>query len=252
MAARTTSTLRALGATTALNAPSLTVERTALPSEKSRAKVRVALIDFDAKIGFLPDLVEQANKVQHYYHFEVTYLPLPSGAIRTDMPGTDGAAAFPQLYLPLLEEYLVTMPEDLEVKKVCCLTRCRIAGETDESEPFQDYRASALNTSEDVIVISLYKLREYAKEAGTSYAKATLYVCLGMIVATDERYDPFIHEETAGCLFDNCVKRDDIVEGLRKMRFDHDLCRSKVTDAEQLAAIDALLQLELRTGLAGA
>jgi hypothetical protein len=251
-AARTDGTLKALGNAAAPNAPSLTVERTALPAEKSRAKMRVALIDFDAKIGFLPDLIEQANKAQHYYHFEVTYLPLPSGAIRTDMRQANGTPSFPQLYVPLLEDYLVTMPEDLGVKKVCCLTRCRIAGETEEGEPFQDYRASALNASEDVIIISLYRLREYAKEAGTSYAKATLYTCLAMIVATDERYDPFIHEETAGCMFDNCRNRDDIVVGMRKMQFDHDLCRSKVTDAEQLAAIDTLLQVEIRTGLAGA
>jgi hypothetical protein len=151
----------------------------------------------------------------------------------------------------------------MNVDKVCCLTRCWVAGVDAQGVAFDTYRLSALNSSEDVVAISTFHLREYAREAGVSYAKATLYVCLSSIVASDTRYDdliprasddehPFIHPETAGCLFDNCENRDDIVVGLKRMRFDHEKCRAKITDPEHLAAIDALMALEVETDLPGA
>jgi hypothetical protein len=237
--------LKALETSNTPDSPSVTVERTAIPANKEAAKMRVALIDFDAKVGFLPDLIEQANKAQHYYNFEVNYIPLPSGSIRTDFVEQDGEAAFPQLYLPVIEDYIMTIPEDLNVDKVCGLTRCRIAGTDPKTGPFQDYRASALNNSEDVMAISVYKLKDYAKQSSISYAKAILYVCLGMVVATDKRLPKMIHAETAGCLFDDCQNRDDIVVGLKKMKFEHDKCCSKIKDQEQLVAIDALLALDV-------
>lgn len=241
------SPLKALGMSNMPDSPSVTVERTALPKNKEVAKMRVALIDFDAKVGFLPDLVQQANNAQHYYNFEVNYLPLPSGSIGTDFFGKTSKAEFPQLYLPAIEDYLITTPEDLNVDKVCCLTRCRVAGVDQEQGQFQDYRASALNNSEDVMVISVYKLRDYAKQASVSYAKAILYICLSMVVGTDERLPAMIHAKTYGCIFDDCENRDDLVVGLKRMKFDHPKCRRRIKDKEQLAAIDSLLALELPT-----
>jgi len=46
------------------------------------------------------------------------------------------------------------------------------------------------------------------------------------------------HDDTYGCPFDFCGNRGDIVVGLKKMKFDHKECRSKIRDLEQLAAID--------------
>ncbi len=64
-------------------APSLVVEATRATT--TSAKYRVALIDIDAKAGFLPDLVEAANQKQKYYHFAVAYFPVPSGYARGDL-----------------------------------------------------------------------------------------------------------------------------------------------------------------------
>lgn len=236
--------VKALGEPSAANSPALAVERTALADNKERAKVNIALIDFDGKVSFLPDLAVKANEAQHYYNFEVDYLPLPSGAIRTDFADEKGKPAFPQLYVPLIEDYLLTVPEDLNVNKVCGLTRCRIAGVLEDGEIFINYRASALDKSEAVSLISLYQLRDYAKQSAVSYAKATLYVCLSMIVATDFNGD-IIHPETVGCLFDDCDNRDDIVVGLKNMKFDHEKCRSRIINQEQLTAIDTLLALKI-------
>jgi hypothetical protein len=244
--------LQALQSSTSPDSPSVTVGRTALQANKIRAQVRVALIDFDAKVGFLPDLVELANEAQHYYNFEVAYLPIPSSAIQVEITEEKSATVFPQLYLPLLESYLSTVPQDLNVDKVCCLTRCRISGKLEDGTPFRDYRASTLDSSDDVIALSLFNLREYANQASVSYAKATLFVCLGMVVASDGRWGDPIHNETAGCLFDNCRNRSDIVIGLARMRFDHAPCRDKIKDQEQLEAIDALLALEIDMNRPGA
>src|SRR5258708_21922319 len=40
---------------------------------RRRAKRRVALVDINSKAGFLPDLVNAANRAQNYYHFQVNF-----------------------------------------------------------------------------------------------------------------------------------------------------------------------------------
>jgi hypothetical protein len=227
------------------NAPSVTVERTAILEKKRMARMSVALVDFDAKVGFLPDLVEQANDVQTFYNFEVNYLPMPTVAIRQGLKDAYGKKVGPQLYLPHVEDYLVKAPANLQVDKLCCLTRYWVAGRDKKGKQFEDYRASALNTSEDVLAISVVKLRDYAQQAAISYPKAVLYVCLSLIVASDQRLPAMFHKKTSGCLFDYCENQDDIVVGLKKMQFDHAKCRQLIKDKKQLKAIDALLALDL-------
>lgn len=242
--------LKALALSDAPQSPSISVERTAVTSKKEKARMCVGIVDFDARAGFLPDLVKQANDKQTYYNFEVDYLPLPSGAIRTDLGGNKSEQPEPQLFLPYVEDYLLPAPQNLKVDKVCCLTRAWIAGiNTDnKNEPFDTYRYSALNKSENVVAISVAKLIDYAQEAGTTYAKAILYLCLSSIVASDEDLPEMIHEETVGCLFDNCPNQGDLIVGLRNMKFDHLLCRQKIPNEQQLKAIDALLQLDVNEG----
>lgn len=78
-----------------------------------------------------------------------------------------------------------------------------------------------------------------------SFAKSMLRLCLSMLVATDLRYRICFHDQTVGCLFDYCENRSDIVVGLRKMRFDHDICRNAIKDEDQLNAIDKLIALKV-------
>lgn len=239
--------LRALAMSETSQAPAIAVEGTAIARKKDKARMCVALVDFDARAGFLPDLVKLANDKQDYYNFEVDYLPLPSPAIRTDMKSEHGQKLKPQLYLPYIEDYLLEAPKNLNVDKVCCLTRCWIAGINDDenNKPFNTYRYSALNKSEQVLAISVNKLSDYAKQAGTSYAKAILYICVSSIVASDEALPEFIHQKTFGCLFDNCGNQADLVVGLKRMKFDHQRCREKIKSEQQLEAIDALLELRV-------
>ncbi len=206
---------------------------------KQSARVPIALVDFDANVDFLPALAAAANAVQAYYDFDVLYLPFPSGVVRPayyDLARTD----VPRFHLGELEGYLDQAPQSLSVKVVCCLTSALLAdGEVD------DLFSLPLTTNQDVFAISTYGMREYAMQAGTSFAKATLYLCVAGLIHRDPRWSIDYHDETVGCPLDYCNNRDDTVVSLRKMEFSHSQCRDRITDQEMLTAIDALLALNI-------
>jgi hypothetical protein len=230
--------IKQLASVTDSAGPSLTVARTL--RYKEAAKVKVALVDIDSKVGFLSDLVEAANQAQSYYHFRVVYLPMPSGSFVTNVDETP----LPQMHLPTIESYLRNTPQDLGVDFVCCLTQNLIAQmSTATGKVWKNLFSAPLNTNQNVAAVSTFHLREYASRAKTTYAKATLYICTNRIAASDKRWGLGFHYETVGCLFDFCKNRDDIVIGLSRMRFDHEVCRSKIKDQAQLDAIDALVSL---------
>jgi hypothetical protein len=220
--------------------PKLGVQWTTDTPHKARAKVPVALVDFDANVDFLPDLAAAANGAQVYYDFEVLYLPFPSGVVRParyDVTGTE----VPRFYMPELEGYLDKAPESLKVKVICCLTSGLIA----DGEKYDDLFSLPLATNPNVFAISTYGLRDYAKEAKTSFAKATLFLCISELLMLDPRWSLQCHPETVGCPLDFCDERDDIVEGLKKMEFSHQECRQKIKDEDMLKAIDAFLALKV-------
>lgn len=212
---------------------------------KRGAKVRVALADFDSSAGFLPDLAEKANQAQSYYDFDLVYLPFPTGTVIQDrFPEYPGV---PRLYVPQLEGCLADAPQQLGVDVVCGLTKCLIA-----NEELSDLFTSPHKKNPKVRFISTFGVRGYAKEAGTSFAKATFYLCLAELLVQDERWKLDYHDETAGCPLDYCDDRDDLTVGLKTMKFEHPNCRDKVRDPEMLKAFDTLLALELDTEMAAA
>jgi hypothetical protein len=223
--------------------PSLTVERTILPDNESVTRRKVALVDFDSMVGFLPEIVKQANEAQSYYAFQVSFLPLPCGAVGTDSDAEEQLIG-PQMFVPRVEHLLTHATETLGVKDVVSLTRCMVAG-VEDGVPFYNHFAATLDSNEHVSVVSTFHLRRYAREAGVPFAKAVFMLSLSMILAMDEALNLDFHAETAGCFFDYCEDRDDIVVGLRKRTWDHASCRAHVTDPKQLAAIDALVALQI-------
>jgi hypothetical protein len=204
------------------------------PLAVSRAST-VAIVDIDARAGFLAATIEAANRAQSYYQFRLAYLPVPRGAVRKQVE--DSAA--PQLFIPALEDFAATTPQELKSDWVCFITRNLLAG-----HGFWNHLAATLDTNPAVFFVTTADLRDFARLAGTTFAKATLLVCLSMLVASDERWDLDYHSETAGCLLDYCWNRSDMIVGLKKMRFDHAPCRSKIMDKEMLAAIDAIIALQ--------
>ncbi len=238
-ALRAPSTLGALASPTQ-GGPTIVVERTVRSQERQKPKVKVALVDLNARVGFLPELVEAANQTQGYYGFEVAYSPVPSGSLRTDKMGNSPQ----QLFLPWLGDYLSGMARHLDVQRVCCLTSCMIAGE-ENGELYWNRFAGWLPSSEDVFAITTFGFGEYAERADASFAKATLYLCLAMLVAHGDGGRMGFHDEIVGCLLDRWRSREDFLTGLRHSRFDHPDCRQKIEDQGQLEAIDRLLALRM-------
>lgn len=201
----------------------------------------VALVDIDARAGFLPRLVESANCIQGYYDFRVVYMPIPAGSIRTEF---NGQRTEPQLYLPHLQAHVERATEMLGIKTICFLTCNLIAGSA-EGRVFWNFFSAAIDSNPNVFFVSTFDLRRYARESGVSFAKAAFELCLSGVLAADSRWDLQYHEETVGCLFDFCQVRSDIVLSLRKKKFDHMECRHRIRDKKQLYAIDALLAMEV-------
>jgi hypothetical protein len=199
--------------------------------------VKVALVDIDSKVGFLPDAVTLLNDSQSYYQFEVAYRTIPSGYVRSDI------GSVPQTFVPRLDDVLRPLPKELGVDYVCGLTQHPIAGNIND-EIYYNYFTSSITQTLDVFVISTYDLRRYAREADVPFSKAVLYLCLSMLLACDLRWGLDYHQKTHGCFLDLCEQRADIIVGLKKGRFDHIACRKKIKESTQLEAIDAFWSLD--------
>jgi CHAT domain len=234
-ALRSKDVIQALAKQGAVGSPSVFASTTAAYPHPGHPKARVGLVDIDAKIGGLPELIAKANEAQNYYQLRIAYPPIPSGTFQAAKK-THGQLV---MYVPLVEKYLGDFPISLKSDYVCCLTACQI----DDGE-YSDLLLATIGKRNDVSVVSTFGLRGYAKQAHVSYEKAVLYLCLGGLLAMDDRWDLEYHEETENCPLDFCDNLADLVGGLRHMRFDHAACRSQIVDKKQLKAIDALLALE--------
>jgi hypothetical protein len=216
--------------------------RSAAPRSSAAPHVRVALFDIDAKIGFLPDLTESANRAQTYYSFEVVHLPVPAGSLQqhTEEPSAESQAL---TFVPRLERTLSNAKRRLNVDRLCGLTRYLLAGQNPAIGAYSGFFAASLVSDPHAFILSTCELRSCAEQARLPFEHAALRVCLAMLLATDERWGLSPHLETVGCPFDFCEFRSDLVQGLRHDRFDHRPCRDRIKDGDQLAAIDALFAL---------
>jgi hypothetical protein len=225
--------IRALASGSALGKPSVFAALKTRSTGSIHRKFTVAIVDIDTKVGFLPELIEKANRIQAYFYFKVAYLPFPSSTFGERDEGMI-------MSTPKIENYLASLTRDLNVDRVCCLTACRI----DDGETSNLLTVTA-DKNPYVSILSTFGLRGYALSANVSFPKAVLFLCMGAILAMDDRWNLTFHAKTMNCLMDYCAHLGDMVEGLRHMKFDHIRCRAKVRDREELAAIDSLLAVDL-------
>src|SRR3989442_898433 len=222
--------LRALAKEERPGRPSVFAHKTTAYPHSGTPYFRVALVDIDAKVADLPDLIEKTNAVQSFYQFRIAYPPTPSGSFHVQ------GEHQPTMYIPRVKDYFAEFPKKLDSDYVCCLTACQI----DDGE-VADLLIATLGDRKNVSIVSTFGLRGYSREAEVNFDKAVLFLCLGSLLAMDERWDLEFHDETAGCILDYCDELNDLVEGLKHMKFDHDRCRSQIKDEKQLQAIDSLL-----------
>ena len=224
--------LKALARESDPEGPSVFAAGTRKYPHQGRPKVTVALMDIDSKVGFLPEIVQKANAAQKYFYLKVAYAPIPGGSFR------DRKGAEKTFVLERVKDYLKDLTGDLKADRVCCLTECMI-DDGEESDLF----ASDIEENPNVSVISTFDLRRYSREANVPFAKSVLFLCLAMLTVNQPGLE--FHKETAECMLDYCYERDDIVLGLKHMKFDHKFCRDQIKDAGLLRAIDTLLTLEV-------
>ncbi len=200
---------------------------------------KVAFINLDTKLSFLPALAQLANQVQDYYHFQVADISIANEKF---VRKSSFASDTPQTFLPDLVEYVQDLPQALGVDLVCCLTENLIAFEINGSSHFNFFCA---DIDKSCFAISTYNLSKYAQKANTNRPKSILFLTLGMLVAMESKWTIDYHDEIEGCLFDKCIEHSSIVAGLSKMKFVHPACRRKIQNPIQLKTIDKLLALDL-------
>jgi CHAT domain len=232
---------QALAQQATLEAPSVVISKTVSPTQRKNAKFRITLVDLDAGIGFLPEMAMSANACQTYYSFQVALIPVPAGYQRVDPERYHGA----QTYLPWLKNYLQTWKEELDCDFLCVLTKNKISSRFLFLRVW-DFFAATIGWRGAISGVSTFGVREYAEMARVPFAKASFCLALAMVLYGDKRWRIWPHWHTYGCFFDLCWNRNDIEVALKKMKFDHQKCRHKIKDADQLAAIDALLNLEMQ------
>lgn len=224
--------LKAMARDSGAEEPSVFAASTKKYPHEGHPNISVALADIDSKVGFLPEIAQQANAAQRYFYFKVAYAPIPSGSFR------ERKGAKKIFVLDRVEHYLKELTGDLQADRVCCLTECLVDDGKDD-----DLFASGVEGNRNVSVISSFDLRRYSREAGVPFEKSVLFLCLAMLVVNEPNLE--FHDETAGCLLDFCNDRDDIVLGLKRMKFDHKPCRDQITNVKLLKAIDTLLALKV-------
>jgi hypothetical protein len=101
-----------------------------------------------------------------------------------------------------------------------------------------------------VTVVSTSGIRAYAGRAKVPYAEAVLYLVIGSLL-NDLNPKLHYHNDTRRCPLDFCDNRDDLVKGLKHMRFGDAKRRNKVRDKSQLSAVDALMAVDVPSGSTG-
>lgn len=206
-------------------------------NEAKRGRVRILIIDIDTDAGFLRKVCEKANAAQEYFSFQVGYFPIPSGYVNT-IGKWD-----PQTHLPHLEKIFQKAEKDLDVDFICGVTKNMISTIPSEIEFSLNLIAAKIPETHKSSAVSTFGLREYAALAEVDFAKSVLIVVLSIVLYNDPRWKLQYHPETVGCLFDLCADRRDLVVGLKHMKFDHQICRDKITDQSLLNAIDAIAKI---------
>jgi hypothetical protein len=186
---------------------------------RDKACLRVALVDIDAQVEQLPELVHRANESQSYYDFQVVYLPAP-------------APAGDQVVLQDLEPFLKRVLRDLDVDRVCYLTRRLVRGVDPAAAGSQ---IESIPGNPFLIAVSTHQLRGAAAAVGVPFAPAVFRRCLAVLVAGDGRWQVRL-ESSEG-------PDSSLLAGGMDVTPFRQLCDTQIKDPEQVSAVAGLLDL---------
>jgi ABC-type uncharacterized transport system substrate-binding protein len=223
-AARPVSTfLRGVIRHASADGPAITAGTGDARPHQDKARVKVALIDIDSQVDQLPELIHLANASQSYYDFQVVYLPAQTLATASD-----------QVVLRDIEPLLLRAMRELDVDRICYLTRRLVRG-ADSVGPRSHVGSSPGNPF--LVAVSTYQLRGAAAGVGVPFAQAVFRRCLAVLVASDGRWSIRLQSSDGSS--------PSLLSGGMDARLFHQLCTNQIKDVEQLSAVDRLLDLSV-------
>jgi hypothetical protein len=211
----------------------------------------VALWDVNAWVTHLARVIEPLNYAQPLFTFFDYHIPLPVGLIspperviawvraalnhqnkRLTKKAREeieyGNIIFNDFY-----ENAKAVYEDLGVDFLVGITQSMIAGQRPGKPPFYNH----YSTSQDkTLLISAYKLREYANEAGRPFEVAVASLVIGeLLVDINKNRELIYHTPDTGCLFDFNEKNENIIYSLKDLKIE-DRCLGLIDEEYRDAA----------------
>ena len=138
----------------------------------------------------------------------------------------------------LVDEYLIfaeSVRKKNELDSLVGITPAMLAFHEDESMCWNYY---SYGNSGPLSLISTFALRDYASQAGRPFEAAVGMLIVGQLISTRNHLD--FHEESRGCPLDFNENRDELIDGIRAMKFDGQ-CMSQIADPEEAKAARDLM-----------
>ncbi|MEJ1962802.1 MAG: hypothetical protein WDO56_15135 [Gammaproteobacteria bacterium] len=229
--------------------PGARVEAAARPAlAASPDRIRVGIWDLDVSAGALPTLLDRMDECQQRFSFSsveapfATGLALPGIGVVEDWLKYTGKSMNPeyaQLNVAARPIYEAAKPvlEKLPIEWLIVVVKSMIADTTDPKQRWYNLFSTSSN---NVVLISTYEVREYAAQAKRSFEAAVFGVGLSALLSA---LAPAIQyqKKSTGSIFDFCENRADIVKSIREPRIDPEN-RARIP-ADLLAPVEKMLEV---------
>lgn len=207
----------------------------------------VALWDIDARVGEMPAVINLLNKCQPVFTFFDLQAPIPGGlVIQSENFAAWASQRHQRVSKKQQEEFQNNLMfndfykhargvfKDIGVDYLVGITQYMVAGE-EGGEFYWNYFSTSSNR---IILVSAYELREYATQAGRPFEVAVAMLVVGQLLATINKKIEF-HDDR-GCLFDFNEDRVSLVDSIKAAQIEPGCL--KLVDAKYRAAAEAMMK----------
>ena len=189
--------------------------------------VTVAIWDLDARVGGLGRLINKLNEAQPAFTFFELQAPLPAGLVihadnfsswarkRLGKRVGKGAGFENNFMFDDFKKFAQVVRKNSGVDYLIGVTQHMVAW-TDGDDMYWNYFTAS---DAKIILISAFNVREYAQQAGRPFEVAVAGMAVAEVLSALNSKVEY-HPENRGCLFDQNLQRDTIVESIRQARIE--------------------------------
>jgi hypothetical protein len=223
--------------------------------QRHKKVLKIALWDVNAWIGPLGRIIDPLNKAQARFTFFELHAPLPVGLVSTpecvnswlrELLHEDNKRLSKKVREEMMHniifnefcEHARAVHERVGVEFLVGITQNMIAGKRKDKPPFWNYY-SASSESDQIFLISVYKLREYAKQAGRPFDVAVAMLVIGELLVDINSNKKLKYHKDTGCIFDFNEENEDIVHSLKELKIE-DSCLALIDKEYRQAAADMI------------